>query len=119
MLGVEISSVSDRNPYEEQPTQAEIERDVARLRYLPGTNIPTLSEGKRLDDLTSYNDTILLRLHGDDLDLVLRGLLPRRGRGDYGYRVAALQSIHSDDLAESLIKHGMTLQRFGIESIRR
>lgn len=119
MIGVEIESVVDRNPYVEQPTQTEIERDVTRLRYLPGTNIPTIAEGRRLDDLTSYNDTILLHLHGDDLDLVLRRLLPRQGRGDYGYRMAALQSIHPDDLVEALVKHGMTLQRFGIESIRR
>jgi hypothetical protein len=33
--------------------------------------------------------------------------------------MAALQSIHPDDLTEALVKHGMTLQRFGIESIRR
>ena len=119
LIGVEIESVVDRNPYVEQPTKTEIERDVTRLRYLPGTNIPTAAEGRRLEDLTSYNDTILIHLHGDDLDLVLRGLLPRQGRGDYGYRMAALQSIHPDDLVEALVKHGMTLQRFGIESIRR
>ena len=88
-------------------------------KYLPGTRIPTPVEEARLDDLAAYASTILNHLHGDDLDLALQGLLPRRGRADAVFRAAALSSVHPDDLVEVLARHGLTLQRFGIEGIRR
>lgn len=119
-----LRSDRDRLGQSQAQTQARLadadaRADVASLRYQPGTRIPTPTEDRRLDDLTAYTSTILGHLHGDELDQVLAGLLPRRGRRDDELRRTALESVHPDDLTESLARHGMTLARFGIESIRR
>jgi hypothetical protein len=90
--------------------------NTTSARYLPGTNIPTLTESKRLDDLTAYNSTILGHLTGDKLDaLTLTKRWP--GRSDEAMREHILNHIHPDDLAEVLITRGYSLASFGIEAI--
>lgn len=82
-------------------------------------NVINESESARLDELTSYNSSILNHLNGETLDKALAGLVKRHARTDAALRQAALDMVHPDDLVFALVRAGHTLASFGISGVTR
>jgi hypothetical protein len=77
------------------------------------------TEAARLDDLTAYNSTILNHLHGEELEAALAGECKRYGKSDSDFRTYAINSVHPDDMFRALASKGLTLAKFGIQSVTR
>ena len=75
------------------------------------------AENTRLDALTAYCATILAHLTGEALDAALVGEAKRYGQTDASFRTRALENTHPDDLVTCLATKGLTLAKFGIDSI--
>ena len=75
------------------------------------------AENTRLDALTAYCATILAHLTREALDAALAGEAKRYGQTDASFRTRALENTHPDDLVSCLVSKGLTLAKFGIESI--
>lgn len=103
-----------------KPAQLQREINAAiKTSHIESSGLIGLAESARIDDLTTYVEAILGRLHGEELDSALAGEVRRAGRGDVAFRAAAVSNTHPDDLVAALVKNGYSLSSVGLESVKR